>query len=59
MVCRHSSCEGDFVIDISESIEACANHYGVAVHAKEMSKFSGFYTRDPLTFIIFVSYMTI
>ena len=28
MVCRHSSCGGDYVIDISESIEACANHYG-------------------------------
>ena len=28
MVCRHSSCGGVFVIDISESIEACANHYG-------------------------------
>ena len=28
MVCRHSSFRGVFVIDISESIEACANHYG-------------------------------
>ncbi len=28
MVCRHSSFWGVFVIDISESIEACANHYG-------------------------------
>ena len=28
MVCRHSGCGGDYVIDISESIEACANHYG-------------------------------
>ena len=28
MVCRHSSFGGVFVIDISESIEACANHYG-------------------------------
>lgn len=28
MVCRHSSLGGVFVIDISESIEACANHYG-------------------------------
>ena len=28
MVCRHSSFGGVFLIDISESIEACANHYG-------------------------------
>ena len=28
MVCRHCSSGGVFMIDISESIEACANHYG-------------------------------
>ena len=33
MVCRHSSCGGDYVIDISESIEACANHYGEQAEA--------------------------
>ena len=33
MVCRHSSFRGVFVIDISESIEACANHYGEQAEA--------------------------
>ncbi len=33
MVCRHSSFGGVFVIDISESIEACANHYGEQAEA--------------------------
>jgi len=28
MVCRHRMLGGVFVIDISESIEACAKHYG-------------------------------
>ena len=33
MVCHHSSFGGVSVIDISESIEACANHYGEQAEA--------------------------
>ncbi len=56
MVCRHSSFRGVFVIDISESIEACANHYGEQADAMRSYLHEGqaaalaLPNRGPLTF---------
>ena len=56
MVCRHSGCGGDYVIDISESIEACANHYGEQADAMRsylregQAAALGLPNRGPLTF---------
>jgi len=56
MVCRHCSSGGVFMIDISESIEACANHYGEQADAMRRYLLAGqaaalaLHNRGPLRF---------
>ncbi len=56
MVCRHCSSGGVFMIDISESIEACANHYGEQADAMRRYLLDGqaaaltLHNRGPLRF---------